>query len=756
MTAPHPWLSEWGEAIGPDGLSGPFAVRFRDFLAREAEGIATLTGARRNAAGGAELLLLDVATNRPQRPVHAIGHTEPIAILLTDDARYAPVVLSQRPDFPDTPHQNWVPDGVPFALCIDDRPWQDARSLYTPAELLQRIMRWFERAGRGDMHDPRQPLDPFFLREGTHVVIPRDAFSAGTGRELIGISASARPAVITLREPKENERHGAATFVVLTFAIEPRAMRRMRRAPSNLASLVDELQSRGIDLARELSERILAWSQDEGRSRFGSRLCVLLRMPILGPDGVSTDASDDVAFLSTATVGEIGVALGTLGAVRQRGGITYAPLILAAQKNAAALAAIAVVPASAHLPFDQQRAVQLAGRASTPPGRIAQVGAGAIGSLVAEALAREGFGREWALIDGDDLLPHNLERHDLTIDDIGASKAPALARRIARLRTDVAAHGIVADVLNPEEEKEAVDGALRDAELVIDAAASVPVSRHLSDLPGKARRVSVFFNPAGTAAVMLMESADRATDLRALEARYYGELLGVPELHEHLAQSAEALPYAGACRAVTNRIPASRAQILAGLAAQGIAAAVESSEACLRIWTIEPDGAVRVHRPKLQDARSASSIGWTVVLPQDVEAKILSMRAAGLPSETGGVLFGVVDMTTSRIDVVEAWPAPPDSSGSQTEFVRGTQGLSQGVRTAIARTLDQVRYIGEWHSHPRRARTAPSATDIGQLGWLAATLSMDGCPGVMLIAGDRGVNICIGAVIEGSPESSAA
>ena len=93
----------------------------------------------------------------------------------------------------------------------------------------------------------------------------------------------------------------------------------------------------------------------------------------------------------------------------------------------------------------------------------------------------------------------------------------------------------------------------------------------------------------------------------------------------------------------------------------------------------------------------------------------------------------------SRIDIVEAWPAPPDSKGSEAEFTRGTKGLRASVEQAIGRTLEQVRYVGEWHSHPRRARTTPSSIDLDQLGWLTATLSMDGCPGLLLIAGDREV-----------------
>jgi hypothetical protein len=63
-------------------------------------------------------------------------------------------------------------------MLVHDRPWQEALPLYTPAELLHRIMKWFERAGRGGLHDMRQPLDPFFMPQGVHVVMPRNVFDS--------------------------------------------------------------------------------------------------------------------------------------------------------------------------------------------------------------------------------------------------------------------------------------------------------------------------------------------------------------------------------------------------------------------------------------------------------------------------------------------------------------------------------------------------------------------------------------------------
>jgi proteasome lid subunit RPN8/RPN11 len=368
--------------------------------------------------------------------------------------------------------------------------------------------------------------------------------------------------------------------------------------------------------------------------------------------------------------------------------------------------------------------------------------------LAAEVLMREGFGAHWTIIDHDLLFPHNLARHTLGTFEVGLSKALSLADRIKSLRAGVSAEAIIANVLDPGIARDAVEAAVGQADLIIDAAASVPVARFLSDHPGTGRRASIFFNPSGTSVVLIMEDKDRATDLRLLEARYYGEILRVPDLHDHLTRSSGTVPYAGACRAVTNRIPASRAQALTGLVAMALTDALDRPAGALKIWSLSNDGSPAAHSAAIDDVRVVSILGWTITLPRCLEDAILRMRAVKLPAETGGVLFGVVDLVKARIDVVEAWPQPLGSSGSETKFVRGTKGLRPAVASAIGRTLDQVRYVGEWHSHPRRARTSPSNTDLDQIFWLTSTLAADGCPGLMLIAGDAGVSINLGDVIK--------
>ena len=89
-----------------------------------------------------------------------------------------------------------------------------------------------------------------------------------------------------------------------------------------------------------------------------------------------------------------------------------------------------MVVARAHVEFDRSRAAQLAGRQLGKAKTVVLVGAGAIGSLAAEALVREGVGERWTVIDKDFLLPHNQARHSLTTVSMGWPKAPQLATRL--------------------------------------------------------------------------------------------------------------------------------------------------------------------------------------------------------------------------------------------------------------------------------------------------------------------------------------
>jgi hypothetical protein len=56
---------------------------------------------------------------------------------------------------------------------------------WTPAELVERILSWFRRAGRGELHDSRQPLDPVLMGSPLSFFIARSVLDAGSTQNLI-------------------------------------------------------------------------------------------------------------------------------------------------------------------------------------------------------------------------------------------------------------------------------------------------------------------------------------------------------------------------------------------------------------------------------------------------------------------------------------------------------------------------------------------------------------------------------------------
>jgi hypothetical protein len=352
-------------------------------------------------------------------------------------------------------------------------------------------------------------------------------------------------------------------------------------------------------------------------------------------------------------------------------------------------------------------------------------------------LAREGA-FEWTVVDGDALLPHNMARHALLADEIGAPKANALARQISALLND-AQSAVVADVLAPnEDQQKALDVAFAAASIIIDASASVGVARHLSDLPFAARRVCAFFNPSGTAVVLLTEDARRDITLRDLEAQYHRLVLTEPSLAEHLDVAQGGVRYSGSCRSLTNRIPATRAALLSALAARDIADSLSSDDAKVMVCTLGTDGSVSVVLRNGEPVTRAEIGAWHVNYDRGFLDQLSALRDERLPNETGGAIVGIADFSRKSLHLAHAFAQPEDGLGSPTRFERGVVGLTQSIDEVARQSMHQVRYLGEWHSHPRYASARPSGTDIAQLVYLGSELAADGLPGLMAIAAHRG------------------
>lgn len=730
----HPWWPAFGQPVAPDAVTPDAARAVMAYVVSGSAPVVTLVGTRRTDDGALAALHLDVEVERPQDLAVPIRSVEPVAVVFGMNGEQ-PAVLALRPDFPETMHQNWTPDDTPRALCVDDRPWAEAQLTFTPADFIRRIQLWLAKAARGELHDTAQPLEPLFFRNPATIILPAAALTqASNPAELVGHMRSEHATIIVTEFVRQGNNNDPK-FVVVPLRAAPQGMRRLQRAPQTLDALAQQLHECGIDLGAELRTRVIEWGGVDSAAirRLQARIALVIAFPVAGQDGRQAD--DLRAFITHDTAGDVGMALGVLARNESDVGSGSGYVRMVGMAAGMAVPHLAIEPADVHLDFDRAAGATISGQTQPDTSRFVLVGAGSLGSQLAINLAREGR-FQWTIIDNDHLMPHNLARHALHPIDVGRPKVIGLAHRIHAL-LDEPVTFFEADFLHPPAElSPKIDEAIASADVIIDASASVAVSRRLADVPRPgARRLSVFFNPAGTAVVLLAEGRDSALTLHDLEAQYHRLIQTTPALAHHL-QAENGVRYSGSCRAATNRISASRAAQMSAIASQAIVDALASDEATVRVWTLFADHSVTLSEAEVQLVQKIALGDWTVTYDEGLAAQIAALRTARLPHETGGVLLGITDTSRRSVHIVTALPAPQDSTGSVTAFERGVSGLAAAVKDAAERSLHQVRYVGEWHSHPRGSSTRPSTTDIRQLCWLTQELGSEGLPALMAIAGD--------------------
>lgn len=690
----------------------------------------------------------------PQRPPYAIHRHEIIGVCFPQTDEY-PRVFSTRPDFPDTPHQNIAAKGLPYSLCIDERPWREAKLTHTSADLLYRITNWFNRILTDELHGAEQALDPYLL-PGTSftVIFKEEVFKQQEGEEkdivCIGIP-NTRILIAKNSDQNDKEKASFEDVVFLTFELHPDKMKRIRVSPDTLELLHDEMFQRGVDLIQSIYDKTREWTEEKSKLqnfRFGCHLGILVKMPIIHPLTGHAGASSTIAFVTENTLGEIGVAIDAIvhnpekdASESQYGAtINFEKTVIEKEK----LREFTISAADVTSYFNSNLAARLAGSTSHDTRKVTLIGAGAIGSLVAESLAREGR-YEWTIIDADILFPHNLARHALSVGDIGHPKATRLSEHLIYEIPATRASGYFADIMSEKSEvKPKIDAALNDSDLIFDASASVPVSRYINDLETEARRASFFYNATGSTSVLMMESSNRSVDINSIESLFYSTIITTPQINDILTVKPDQIQYSGDCRSLTTRLACSRAQLLSNLIAQAIPNATEQDDALLQIWTIRNDGSISTMRITPDPLETLIKDGWTIRMLRQTMENMTKLRNDRLPSETGGVLLGVVDTYKQRIDIVSALPAPQDSQEHPHEFIRGTLGVLETIKAAATQTGGHIRYVGEWHSHPPGVSPHPSFIDLTQLAGLTLTLADDGSPAVQLIISDHGISGTLG------------
>lgn len=334
---------------------------------------------------------------------------------------------------------------------------------------------------------------------------------------------------------------------------------------------------------------------------------------------------------------------------------------------------------------------------------IAILGVGAVGSHVADLLARAGIGR-LLLVDFDRLWPVNLVRH------AAPPGTPAGTSKTAAMRHHLGQY--------PWVEIETLDGGigspsglrqlLASADLTIDATGHAGLAELIGRVgQGSGRSVisAALFRGGAVARVRRQALAADAPFVQRPHLDRYPE---IPPLDDEL----EYVGTETGCLALVHNAPPTAVTLAATLAAE---VAIDH----LTGRHDDPDEIIEVIRagepPFDQLGRlRPDDLPVTIDLTEHAQDQLRQLGRAALPVETGGILLGChVDGRSVVTEVVEI----PDTAATATRY-RIPEGNAQAAVAAARESDGRVGYLGDWHSHPSGA--GPSPLDVAAMLSLAA------------------------------------
>lgn len=725
-----------GESVLPSQLRSQRAIAVQHYLSASTAKYFQLVDCRANDQFDILCVRVGVEVSQ-QRPVD-IKSTEEIAIFFSSVADSLPIFLPLRSDFPtDLVHVMVDCDHAIPSLCLWDSSFEELRSRLTPFGLLARLKEWLEQAAAGTLHHSDQPLEPVFIGCSHQVILPIEA--GRSDERYVAFSSPDLPDHYTLHFLPQSQLHqceshefpGHVLAAFTTPVIDHRAVRFM---PRNLQQLHGLLLDIGFDLREALKQWVMQTQQKT--DLMAAIPVILFTFPKRRISEGEVESYEECAFSANSTFGKLGEALGAFADTSQLEGIDSPATLLGEPPEASSLRDFTLIPLFVRRELSSHLLPKLSGYLQHPPISIAAVGVGALGSKVIELAVRCGYG-QWTLIDKDVFLPHNSVRHVLGSWAVGSSKAERVKEFVNSLVPGMPiSNAIVSDIMNPQVNVETLNQALSGADLILDMSASVVAARKLCEHPDSKRCASLFLNPSGTDIVLLLENADRTTTLWDLEGAYYQALISNNALNDHLTQGGSTSRYGNGCRDLTAQISADQASVLAGVATRQLINKSASPESSAIIWRMDLDcGNVKAF-PLLIKPSSELSLGpWRVRWSHQLLVSLMTQRHEDLPNETGGVLLGVVDLEHRVIVISASVSAPLDSLKRPDCFERGASGLFETLSEIDRQTLGQVRYLGEWHSHPDQSGVFPSKQDEGLFETLGGVFANQSEPYVMAILG---------------------
>lgn len=338
------------------------------------------------------------------------------------------------------------------------------------------------------------------------------------------------------------------------------------------------------------------------------------------------------------------------------------------------------------------------------------LGCGAVGSKIASHLHRSGI-FFINLVDKDSLMPHNVVRHACSAYkpcSFLLNKAQAMKNYLSEMFYDMPHDGIKA--YNEDALEFLFKTNLDAIDIIIDATASARVMYGLDKLtyPNKTCIVRVALSEGGEVGITYLN----INGMQPL-ADFYMEILRASlvnnEVYHWLSSerknSTENIRIGEGCHSNTMRISDDTISAHAALMSSAIRHIYNGRQNNRIILSFAHRnflGSMQTHTLPVNPYQQFSCVNdtnWFVRIPEDLLTEIrLKAKIAG-HKENGGYLFGHIDYKR-RIIYTLVHYMPRDSRGTRSGFHLGTNGLKDYKKEIEQRSIEQMEYIGDWHSHP--------------------------------------------------------
>jgi len=674
-----------------------------------------------NDDGHQEFIYINILPDIPNNPINDIRQEESLVIVTSINNQNLPKVYALRNDFPlGLPHTNITKDKRPVSLCLFEETFEELKHNWSGSVFLQSIKNWLELTAINALHQEDQHLEPFII---------------GIGGMIMGNNTHRFFSKLSGNFYKSTDDPVKKSFHKIFISITPLKNGVVHQRVDNLFDLIELFNSKGVDFKAFLKPRILELGElglglNKDRDFWEATLFINVQIPI-----IRYEDQTEPTFICFKVDCSLGKMLNMYGfAILGTKDIHHTGEKFSEEN----LKAIEIEILNPIPDLDVEWARKYSGTENSKgiDNKISLVGIGALGSQFFMNLARNGFG-SWNLIDKDFLLPHNFIRHASTNIEKHTSlnKAEALSKQANELLSDNDfSKSFPLSVSSLDKT------ILEESDIVIDMSTSIGVERFLVNEIEGPRKLSSFLNPGGTDLVMLTEDNEGVFPLDTLEVQYYKELIQNPNLTNHLEfEQSGKIRYARGCRDITSKIPQENLSIFSGISAKNFKKKLSSNTADIEIWRLDELQSVKHFNFTIDNWHKVSISDWTVLINEDHLLNIISShRNNKLPNETGGVLIGTVDTYYKKIYIAHTILSPKDSIERPTLFIRGIDGVSDELKRISQITNQNLKYLGEWHSHPRHCSLNMSGDDKIQFAELTREAELNGQPALMLILGDNG------------------